>query len=172
MNYLTKEEFLNQIHILSLSNPNHWGRQETAQGKPSALDRWSYHQKAIEILKSLRPASILEAGTLGIKVVRESDTIDLDLPDDGWRLTYVPTYRHDLRVIPWPIEDQSYDVFLALRVFHHLADQAACLEEMERVAKRIILALPLDSAKRYEAIRKPEETHHFDDTDTTILVYL
>lgn len=171
MTYLTRQQFVELVSALKQINPDHWGNDIGKPGQPASLDRWSYHRKTIEILKSLNPTKVLEAGTMGIPVVQGSDTIDLDLPDYGWRLTYAPSYNHDLSVIPWPIETKSYDVFIALRVFHHLDNEAACLHEMERIAQHIILAQPEDSARRYEAIRQPDHKYHFTDTDTTILVY-
>jgi hypothetical protein len=171
MKYLTRRKFVEQVTALKSINPDHWGNEARMPGQPVALERWSYHQKTIEILKSLDPANVLEAGTMGIQVAEESDTIDLDMPEWGWRLTYSPTYNHDLRLITWPIKTKSYEVFVALRVFHHLDNEAACLTEMERIAHHIILAQPEDSARRYEAIRQPDHRYHFDDTDTTILVY-
>lgn len=171
MEYLNKEKFLEKIENLKKINPEHWGHIEKRPGQPVATERWSYHEKSIELLKSMNPSSILEAGSMDITLANESDTIDLDMPELGWRLTYNPTYYHDLTFLPWPIKDKQYDVFVALRVFHHMENEENFLKEMERISNHIILAFPESTAAKYEKIRVPSQKFHFDDTDTTILVY-
>lgn len=172
MEYLTKKFFLEKVNALKISNPEHWGTTEWHPGQPKATDRWDYHNAAIDILKKIKPKSILEAGTMNILLTNISDTIDLDMPDWGWRLTYEPTYNYDLTKIPWScLKDKQYDVFVALRVFHHMGDEAKYLKEMERVSNHIILALTKESADRYEKIRKADKSYYFPNTDTTVLYY-
>jgi SAM-dependent methyltransferase len=52
--------------------------------------------------------------------------------------------NHDIRE-PWPLDDDSFDVVIALRVWHHLAPrQMEALFEALRVAKHVIIACPED----------------------------
>jgi hypothetical protein len=80
-------------------------------------------------------------GTMGITLVSGSDTIDYM---EAWNYQgKSPTYVHDARVLPWPIQDKQYAVFVALRVFQHLAPkQAECVREAMRIAKRVIIVVP------------------------------
>lgn len=172
MKYLTKEQFLERVEQLKNLVPTHWDNKIYKPNQPKSIDRWSYHEKAVEILKKINPKNILEAGSLGIFLTDESDSIDLDMPEWGWKLTYAPTYYHDLRIIPWAdIKDKQYEVFVALRVFHHMKDEEKYLKEMERISDHIILAFPQYASDIYEKIRKPVEKYHFDDTDTTVIYY-
>lgn len=172
MEYLTKDKFLEKVNLLKEINPEHWGHTERIVAQPISIERWDYHEKAIEIIKSIKPKSILEAGSMGIELSKDSDTIDFDLPEFGWRLTYSPTYIHDLRIVPWDkIKDKQYDIFVALRVFHHMDSQYKYLKEMNRISKHIILALTNDSANKYELIKKADKRYNFNNTDTAILYY-
>lgn len=172
MEYLTKESFLKQVEELKALNPEHWGTTEWKPGQPKATDRWSYHEKAVKLLEQLQPTSILEAGSMGIELSEESDTIDLDMPDWNWRLSYKPTYNYDLTKMPWEvIKDKQYDVFVALRVFHHMEDEANYLKEMDRIANKTILVLNTASADRYEKVRKANIRMDFADTDSSLLFY-
>jgi hypothetical protein len=106
--------------------------------------RWEYHQKAIDIVRAMgldNPEQILEMGTMGASLVVGSQTIDYaerwDYPGKK------STYLHDARVLPWPIANNQYKIFIALRVFQHLAPyQEACFREARRIAQRIILVVP------------------------------
>ena len=111
INFLTKEKYMS---LVKQYEGGHW--------TPATIDqRWEYHSRVIELVKSLnisRSASILEMGTMGISCVENSDTIDyLDRWDFPGKK---PTYIHDARLVPWPIVDKKYEVFIALRVFQHL----------------------------------------------------
>jgi len=106
--------------------------------------RWSYHGEAIKFarLVNIRSADrVLEMGTMGVNIVKGSQTIDYD---KKWNYDkFSPTYLHDARKIPWPIADRQYDLFVALRVFHHLAPvQRECFAEAKRIARNIIIVCP------------------------------
>ena len=172
MEYLTESEFYRKLNEEKHLNPEHWGRELGEPGRPKSTERWSYHKKAVELLKELRPKSILEAGSMGIFLTDKSDSIDLDMPEWGWRLSYKPTYDYDLTKMPWSvIKDKQYDVFVALRLFHHMEDEAKYLKEMERISNKTILALTSHSANRYELVKKTSLRFDFLDTDTSILFY-
>ena len=57
----------------------------------------------------------------------------------------VPITVHDATQEPWPFEDKSYDLFVALQVFEHLGDrQPEAFREVRRIARNAILSLPID----------------------------
>ena len=121
--------------------PNHWSSQPLEK-------RWDYHQKAIDILKTLAietPADVLEMGTMGVQLVKGSDTLDYA---ERWNYTgKAPTYLHDGRSIPWPIPAKRYKAFIALRVFQYLIPrQKEAFEEAKRIAENVILVVPRDKA--------------------------
>lgn len=132
--YLSFEEYAERTRKLG---GKHWN--------PRILERrWDYHRKALEILKEIgpdRPKDVLEMGTMGITLVNGSDTIDYA---DAWNFEgKSPTYVHDARMLPWPMRDRQYEVFVALRVFQHLVPkQAECLGEALRVARKVIIVVP------------------------------
>lgn len=132
--YLSFEEYAQRTKELG---GDHWKPQTVTR-------RWDYHRQAIDVLKGLgleSPKDVLEMGTMGITLVSGSDTIDYT---EGWNYEgKKPTYVHDARVLPWPIPDKRYEVFVALRVFQHLAPkQAECVREAMRIAKKVLLVVP------------------------------
>ncbi len=172
MEYLTKEKFLKRVNYLKEFNPEHWGHNENKPGQPKATDRWDYHKKAVDLLKEINPKTVVEVGSMDIFLTDISESIDYNLPEWNWRLTYKPTYNYDLTKLPWTIlKDKHYDVFVALRVFHHFGDEEKYFKEMKRVSNHIILALTKDSADRYEKIKKATKSYYFPNTDTTVLYY-
>lgn len=107
------------------------------------LVRWDYHYRTVELIKQLgieKGSQVLEMGTMGMKTVVNSHTFDHAV---FWDLPYTPTYDHDALDLPWPQKDKQYEVFVALRVFMHLAPkQKECLAEAFRVANKVILLVP------------------------------
>jgi len=132
--YLTKDEYL---FITKKLEGDHW--------EPNNIERrWDYHSRVIELIKAINisnSSDVLEMGTMGVNCVKDSDTIDyLERWDYKGKQ---PTYMHDARIIPWPINDKQYEVFIALRVFQHLTpNQKDCLKEAIRVAKKVIIVAP------------------------------
>lgn len=110
----------------------------------NAESRWSYHKAAINIIKNLDiqdPLKVLEMGTMGIQLVKNSHSIDYT---EKWNYkNKKSTFIHDARNIPWPIENKKYDLFIALRVFQHLfPHQRECFLEAKRIAKNMLLVIP------------------------------
>jgi hypothetical protein len=63
---------------------------------------------------------------------------------------------HDATVIPWPVADGAYDLFVGLQVFEHLGDvQADAFREVRRVARHAIISLPIDWD-----MADPTDLHH------------
>lgn len=127
-----KAEYMN---ITSKIGGRHWKYAES---------RWSYHQAAIDIIRNLNIKhhyKVLEMGTMGVSLVKNSHTIDYD---QKWNYkNFSSTYLHDARNIPWPITTGQYDCFIALRVWQHLYPfQKECFLEAKRISKNIILVIP------------------------------
>lgn len=130
--FLTKENFNTFVDLYAKKFPKdmHWN-----------ANRWEYHKVAVEICKEYSAQKILELGTMGIKIFEGSDEMDFDV-EAGWRIEK-PTYLHDAKLTPWPIENKSYDFFVALRVFHHLTPfQGICFQEARRIARNIVIVTP------------------------------
>lgn len=132
--FLTKDEYL---EITNKYEGGHW-TPETIE------NRWDYHCRTIELIKSLNIQNsneVLEMGTMGVSCVKGSDTIDYS---ERWDFPgKKPTYIHDARSLPWPVKDKQYEVFVALRVFQHLIPcQKECTLEAMRIAKKVIIIVP------------------------------
>jgi SAM-dependent methyltransferase len=141
MNYLTKDKYFELTKKYKCINWDH------------AEQRWRYHKKAVDMLIKMKPNTILEAGSLGIKLCEQSETIDYS--ESGWESFYTPTYDHDLKELPWPVK--TYDVFVALRVFHHLTDKPhEYLDEMKRISKQAMIAVDEKAYKIYRNALKPD----------------
>ena len=134
MKFITKEKFENRINHLKSINPayDHW-----------TDGRWAYHSLASALAQLINPSSVLELGTMGVKVCDFSDEMDFPIAD-FWPIGS-PKYLHNAKICPWPINNKSYDLFIALRVFHHLNPfQRECFLEAKRIANSIIITLPID----------------------------
>jgi len=112
---------------------------------PAYQARWAYHAAAIRVAGTLsltHPGAVLEIGSFGAQIVPGSDT--LDLPQGEWSLPDCPpTWPHDARLLPWPLEAGRYQLLVALRVWHHLAPvQAQCFREAQRVARHLLIVCP------------------------------
>lgn len=110
----------------------------------SYMGRWPYFRRAAEIAQTIHlngPKSVLEMGTMGVSVVADCNTIDYA---DNWDFRgKAPTYLWDARNAPWPIPDKKYSLFIALRVFQHLAPvQRQCFEEAKRIADNVLIVVP------------------------------
>lgn len=139
INYINKEKF---YQLATSINSAHWKSQ------PLEL-RWSYHSKALEILKSIEiinPSDVLEIGTVGVQLVENSDTLD---QDQYWNYEgKQPTFTHDARNIPWPIQ-KKYKAIVALRVFQYLVPkQKEAFFEAKRLADNLIIVVPSGEAYR------------------------
>lgn len=134
INFLTKEEYINHVQELE---DGHWTNDTIAI-------RWDYHYRVIEMVKAIginQPNKVLEMGTMGVSCVKNGHTIDyLERWDFEGKN---PDYTHDARLIPWPIVDKQYEVFIALRVFQHLVPvQPQAVLEAFRIARKVIMVIP------------------------------
>jgi len=132
--YLTRELYDSKVAGIGTG---HW---------KSAAGRWGYHEAAVNIARELAPAApsqVLELGTMGVSCVIGSHTMDYA---EKWNVRgFRPTYAHDARITPWPVADKAYELFIALRVFHHLTPaQEACFHEARRIARNIVIVTPTE----------------------------
>lgn len=155
--YLSKKEFINHVKD---KEDEHWT-------KDTNDNRWDYHYRTIELLKAAGISDskkVLEMGTMGISCVKGSDTIDYE---ERWEFEGKnPTYVHDARITPWPIENKKYDMFIALRVFQHLVPaQPQAVKEAFRIAKKVLLVIP----EKYENPVIPDSKgFSYKDFETTL----
>ena len=71
---------------------------------------------------------------------------------------------HDATLVPWPVEDKAYDLFVAFQVFEHLGvHQAEAFLEVRRVARHAILSLPIDWV-----MADPTNCHHLVSEQTVL----
>lgn len=136
--FLTWEEYAREC---AKSVPSH---RKLERSHWSTFERrWTYHKKAIDLVRehvTFTGGGSLEIGTMGVSVVKGSDTLDYSAK---WDANFRPTYNHDIRVCPWPIESKRYDCVIALRVFHHLFPvQRLCFMEAQRVARNVVMVVP------------------------------
>lgn len=101
--------------------------------------RWPYLSLASDLAMQLKPESILELGPYRRPLIGGSDVMDLnDYLADG-----KVKWKWDARKTPWPVEDNAYDLFIALQVWEHLGrEQAAAFREVMRISKTAILSFP------------------------------
>lgn len=146
---LLLNRYLSELKLLSRGDYDQIARSIGGVHWATAGSRWPYHQQAVQWVRKLHlpsPRRVLEMGTMGVSVVHGSDTIDYDptVNNTDWNVPGIKhTYLHDARVCPWPIERGQYDLFIALRVFHHLRPfQEECFREARRIASALILVVP------------------------------
>ncbi len=102
-------------------------------------DRWTYFKKVIDIVNNLEFNRVLELGAYKQPLVYGADVMDVspNFPNLA--------YQHNATEIPWPIEDQAYDLFIALQVWEHLqGKQVEAFNEVRRIARMAILSFPLN----------------------------
>jgi hypothetical protein len=98
-----------------------------------------------DLIETYGLRSALELGPNLRPVVVGADVMDITAQSD---LQLSPSARfllHDATVVPWPIADKAYDLFVALQVFEHLRpNQNAAFLEVCRVAQHAVISLPID----------------------------
>lgn len=121
--------------------------------------RWPYLNVAVQMAMEEPPTRVLELGPY-----RRPLFLGCDLMD---RHNYLKAGSvdiiHDATQVPWPVEDRTYDLFVALQVWEHLRPkQSEAFAEVRRVAKRAVLSFP------YKWTRVPKDDVHFDIDMETI----
>lgn len=105
--------------------------------------RWPYLEKVIDIamhdVQITSASEILELGPYEQALIEGSDVMDILEKIPGLK------YKWDASVVPWPIEDKQYTLFIALQVWEHLKDaQKEAFIEVLRICKYAILSFPLN----------------------------
>jgi len=99
--------------------------------------RWRYFSIVTDLVHQRPPESCLELGARGFPLVKGAET--MDITDSYGKLTYL----HDATVVPWPIPDKKYDLFISCEVWEHLGDgQKKAFREVKRVSRRAIFSFP------------------------------
>jgi hypothetical protein len=119
-----------------------WGYMSTALLEAARLIQTDAIESALELGAPVRPILV------GAHVMDKTKRPEYD--------TSVPAITHDATVVPWPVADRSFDLFLALQVFEHLKDrQREAFLEVRRIARHAILSLPIDWV-----MDDPRNCHH------------
>lgn len=122
---------------------------------PYYRNRWEYYSVAQRMVMVENPKSVLEIGA-SYPIFNGSET--LGLPWDKRALI-----KHDIRIIPWPLEDKQYDFVVALQVWEYIGpQQEEAFQEVMRVSNRAVLSFPLGWKSC-----KPDDDH-FNITEETI----
>lgn len=127
--------------------------------------RWAYFSEVINIIKENEGISrVLELGPAFQTIVKNCDTM-VKPENDVWgrpQKDVAKEYEHDATVVPWPINDKEYDLFIALQVWEHLAGrQKEAFKEVMRTSKMAILSFPYKWDCPKDNANYPE--HHMID---------
>ncbi len=121
---------------------NRWGYMSTALLEAARLIETDDIKTALELGAPVRPILV------GAHVMDKTKRPEYD--------TSIPAVTHDATVVPWPVADKQFDLFLALQVFEHLKDrQHEAFMEVRRIARHAILSLPIDWV-----MDDPRNCHH------------
>ena len=133
---------------------------------PYYRGRWDYISVACEVAGDLidrhRLRTALELGPHIRSIIVGADVMDLraqpELEAEGRLLV------HNATVLPWPVADRAYGLFVALQVFEHLGDrQAEAFREVCRIAQHAIISLPIDWD-----MDDPTNIHHQISNETVL----
>jgi len=100
-------------------------------------NRWEYYSIVMEMIKRKGyNGKVLELGSMHYPIFTDSHTIDIE-PE------FSPYYLLDASIVPWPIADKSYGLFIGLQVLEHLnGKQKEVFAEVKRTCKNAIISLP------------------------------
>lgn len=107
--------------------------------------RWEYFAAAGRLIADVPPGDVLEIGPYTIPLLCESRIMDIRhfVPDVSIDDTYCRTVIHDARDTPFPFDDKSFDLVVALQVWEHLGTrQAEAFAEVRRISKRFLMSVP------------------------------
>jgi hypothetical protein len=108
-------------------------------------DKWAFVSLIVERINKLKPDKVLELYPSDFTFVRDSDILCNDIGGALRVQSGISTkvITHNPAVIPWPIADKSYDLFLSLHAFERLGGKMAeIFQEIKRVARYAILSFP------------------------------
>jgi hypothetical protein len=108
--------------------------------------RWAYFSEVINIIQENQDIKkVLELGPSFQTIIKNCD-IMVKPDNDVWgrpQMYVAKEYLHDATIVPWPIKDKEYDLFIALQVWEHLVGkQKEAFREVIRTSKMAILSFP------------------------------
>jgi len=108
--------------------------------------RWKYHKVVVKMLEDIEFGRVLELGADYISVISDSDIMDAQGKFPQQR-TIEKKYDHNAMDVPWPVEDNKYDLFIALQVWEHLGSHISgnhenAFREVMRISNMAILSVP------------------------------
>ena len=107
--------------------------------------RWPYYKAAIEFVAGSSAESVLEVGP-GLHTIVNGCDVLARPEDDYWGRPDRSSNRvilHDATESPWPFDDKTYDLIVALQVWEHLDNkQSRAFREAMRVSRMAVLSLP------------------------------
>ncbi|HCQ89299.1 MAG TPA: hypothetical protein DIU45_05575 [Clostridium sp.] len=108
--------------------------------------RWTSFSEVINIIKQENEfEKVLELGPAFQTIVKNCDImVKPEIDVWGRPEKYInKEFKNDATVVPWPIEDRTYDLFIALQVWEYLeGKQKEAFEEVMRTSKAAILSFP------------------------------
>jgi hypothetical protein len=103
--------------------------------------RWPYIEAAGKLAHKVAPESAIELGPFQRPLLTGSHCMDIKHWGGPLRIDVL----WDAAKTPWPLEDASYDIFVALQVWEHLRGaQRDAFRQVMRIAKSAILSFPLE----------------------------
>ena len=107
-----------------------------------------------DLIARYRLRTALELGPHMRPIVSGADVMDLGAAPG--LISAARIILHDASVVPWPIADRAYDLFVGLQVFEHLGTaQRGAFAEVCRVARHAVVSLPIDWVQK-----DPTDPHH------------
>jgi hypothetical protein len=146
MKHLTKAEYTKKVKEITANfQTRNWLNYE---------NRWLYHEQAVEWLKQLQPETILEIGSLGVKLREDSKVLD----NGSWKCEYPIDFNQDVR----ELNISRFDCIVALRVLHHYPeDFERIFNYLKSKCNYLIIALP----KKFKLTEPPTETKECKSTN-------
>jgi hypothetical protein len=106
------------------------------------LSRWPYHEIVMARLRRLDTRRGVELGPYLYPCL--TDSVVVDRRDTSAQLPTHKHVRHDLDRMPWPFADGEFTVGVMLQVLEHLERPHLALQELLRVAKSVVVSVPLE----------------------------
>lgn len=126
------------------------------------IGRWEYYKEVIRIIEKQEIKTVLELGPGFLPLIKTGDIMLSPEEDHFGRPGNFAgeVIVHDATIKPWPIQDQQYDLLIALQVWEHLDNkQTRAFREVMRVSKKAILSFPFEWTGGLE---KPSHRAHRD----------
>lgn len=124
--------------------------------------RWDYLNELIEEIKKMDGVEkTLELGPFRTPLVVGGDVMDVEKSNlDFYPIKIGKFFHRDGSNLPYPIEDNYYDLIIASQVLEHLGiygEQKNVFDEFKRISKKAIISLP------YKWFAPDERDHHMID---------